>query len=144
MRRQRQPHEPSAEEMQVHWDAGCEPYRAWCPYCVAGRGRADRHSVHDHTQDGLAAIGIDYGYLGAELEATPLLCGKDQKHRWFYGLPLPAKGVGDWSCKALAEQLRLAGHCRMVIRCYSEPAMLSFSNWCFKDLAGEVRPRGCA
>ena len=62
------------------------------------------------------------------------LGGKDQKHCWLYGLPLPAKGVGDWSCKALAEQLRLAGHCRMVIRCDSERAMLSFKTGVSKFL----------
>ena len=24
---------------------------------------------------------VDFGFLGAEVEATPLLCGKDLKHR---------------------------------------------------------------
>ena len=93
---------------------------------MAGRGRADRHSPVDHQFDALATVGIDYGYLGKELEATPLLCGKDQKHRWFYAMALPGKGVGDWSCAAFAEQVGLAGHRRMILKCDSENAMLAF------------------
>ena len=69
---------------------------------------------------------MDYGYLGRELEATPLFYANDQKHRWFYGLALPSKGVGEWPCAAVCEMLRLAGHARMVLRSDSEPAMKNF------------------
>ena len=69
---------------------------------------------------------MDYGYLGQELEATPLLCAKGQKHRWFYALALPSKGVGNWSCASFCEMLRLAGHARMILRSDSEAALLAF------------------
>ena len=73
VRRQRRPNEPTAEEVAAH-EEHHEPYRAWCPHCVAGRGRSDKHRQSDHSQDALAVVGMDYGYLGQELEATPLLC----------------------------------------------------------------------
>ena len=123
--RRRQPNEPTLEEIAQHYTCH-EPYRDWCPHCVRGRGRSDRHFAKSHEHDALACIGIDYGYLGAELEATPLLCGKDQKQRWFHAIALPSKGVGDWSCKSFTELLRVAGHSRMVLRSDSEPSIVAF------------------
>ena len=115
-RRQRVPEEPTQAERDAHADT-CEPYRSWCDHCVAGRGRSDKHSPGDHRQDALAVIGMDYGYLGAEECATPLLCARDSKHRWYYGIPLPRKGDAQWSVERFVEELRRAGHSRMVLRC---------------------------
>ena len=80
LRRQRAPAEPTAEEVIEH-EEHHEPYRAWCPHCIAGRGRSDKHDQRDHQADALPVIGMDYGYLGKELDANPLFCAKDQKHR---------------------------------------------------------------
>ena len=32
-------------------------------------------------------MGMD-GFMGSEVEAAPLLCGKDLQHRWFYALEI--------------------------------------------------------
>ena len=39
----KQPVTPSWQEVQDH-NATHYPYRDWCPYCVAGQGRRDKHS----------------------------------------------------------------------------------------------------
>jgi hypothetical protein len=65
---------------------------------VAGRGVADRHLSRDHTEDALAVVCLDYTYLSDVEDAGPILVGKDSKHRWFYAMVMPTKGVGHpWS-----------------------------------------------
>ena len=64
--RPRQPAEPTEEEIRAPTDTH-EPYRSWCPSCVAGQ---DGHSEHDHSQNILTIVGMDDGILGAGVEAT--------------------------------------------------------------------------
>ena len=61
---------------------------------MAGRGVADRHLSRDHTEDALAVVCLDYTYLSDVEDAGPILVGKDYKHRWFYVMVMPTKGVG--------------------------------------------------
>ena len=54
----RSPHLPTEEERRAH-EVSHVPYRSWCPACVAGRGKSDRHTVstEEHTQP---TVSIDY------------------------------------------------------------------------------------
>ena len=121
----RKPAEPTAQEILEHGDLH-EPYRAWCAACVAGRGLSDRHLAEDSTEEALARVGIDWGFLGSEEGATPLLCAKDSKQRWYFGVAVPRKGLDDWAVAQFCRQLSLAGHKRMIVLSDSEPAMLAF------------------
>ena len=122
----RRPDEPTAKERADH-EAFHEPYREWCIPCVQGRGRADAHRPQDHSEDVLPLIGFDYGYLGEKMDGNPIVCGRDSRHRWYYGLPVPAKGIQqDWSTKTFAEQLASAGHRRMHLRSDTENAIQAF------------------
>ena len=58
----RKPHEPTRQEREEH-EVHHEPYRAWCEACVAGRGRAQEHITADHSENAIAVLGVDYGYL---------------------------------------------------------------------------------
>ena len=66
----RAPEEPTLQEMRDH-ELLHEPYRAWCPHCVAGRGVAQGHLAKDHAEDAFAVGGINYGYLGDRENASP-------------------------------------------------------------------------
>ena len=132
----RRPDEPTVQETMEHNDTH-EPYRAWCPACVAGRGVSDRHQAGDLTEEALARIGLDWGYLGSEHEATPLLCGRDSKHRWYYGIVVPKKGADDWAVAQTVRQMSLAGHRRAIIQSDSEPAMLAFKRAVAAKLTSE-------
>ena len=93
---------------------------------MAGRGVSDRHVTSDSSQDALARIGLDWGFLGSEEGATPLLCGRCSKQRWYFGIPVPRKGVDDYAVDSAAHQISLSGHRRIVMGSDSEPAMLAF------------------
>ena len=112
----RAPEEPTLQERRDH-ELLHEPYRAWCPYCVAGRGAALGHFAKDHAEDAFAVVGIDYGYLGDREDASPIIFGKDRKHRWVFAFLVPSKGVGHpYSAKALVDVLLQAGHKRFTFR----------------------------
>ena len=70
----RSPNLPTEEERRAH-EVSHVPYRSWCPACVAGRGRSDRHAVateaEEHTKP---VVSMDYCYLCSEKKtrARPL------------------------------------------------------------------------
>ena len=101
----RKPHEPTQRERDEH-EALHEPYTSWCKFCVGGRGISDKHAVKDTDESALAKVGFDYGYLAVKEDGTPIVCGKDSKHRWFFAIPVPCKGVEDkWSERTVAQQI---------------------------------------
>ena len=88
----REPAAPTAAERAAH-EVLHEPYRAWCRECVSGRGLSAGHQMKDHQEAALAVVGVDYGFLGATEDSSPLLIGKDSKQRWFHASMVPAKGA---------------------------------------------------
>ena len=121
----RAPAEPTREEIDAH-NVHHEPYRSWCPACVAGRGVDDRHRPEDHAEDALSTIGLDYGYLTAVQDAAPIVFGKDSKQRWYISEMVPAKGVqSPWSPRHLAKVLGATGHKRCIMRTDGEPPIVA-------------------
>jgi len=132
----RPPAAPTQEEIRAH-EVAHEPYRSWCPACVAGRGRAEYHWRKDRSQDSIPSFGVDYGYLlGAEDQegmseeerrrATPLLCGRFTQDRWIVCIPMPCKGVGDPYCaRTLGEVLVLSGHRKIIFVSDGEPSIVA-------------------
>eukprot|EP00973_Karenia_brevis_P036892 5083477-Karenia_brevis.AAC.1 len=58
----------------------------------------------DRSTDTYSVIAIDYAYLTGEFQdaeevedegGSPLLCGRDSKHRWMTCHMLPSKGVAN-------------------------------------------------
>ena len=120
----RQPQEPTQDEVRQH-EVSHEPYRAWCASCVAGRGLSREHRAADHEESAIAVAGFDYGFFSEG--SSPLLCGKDSKHRWFYAAVVPSKGViHPWPVKSFVHRLSLAGHRRMILRSDGEPSVVAW------------------
>ena len=104
VRARRAPDAPTKQEIEDH-AVSHEPFRAWCPSCVAGRARSDPHVARkDTSDDALTVIGIDYGFMppkgvadddpDLEKKASPILVGRDRKHRWTFAMAVPCKGTG--------------------------------------------------
>eukprot|EP00959_Pyramimonas_sp_CCMP1952_P278851 5830623-Pyramimonas_sp.AAC.1 len=68
----REPAAPTAAERAAH-EVLHEPYRARCRECVSSRGLSTGRQTKDRQESALAAVGVDYGYLGEREDATPLL-----------------------------------------------------------------------
>ena len=150
-RARRRPKDPTPQEILDH-EASHEPYREWCPACVAGRGRAESHGTIDHGNDALSVLGIDYGYLNrgagrAEVidteedadpssKSSPILCGRDSEDRWIIAHLLPVKGCGHpWCCKVITEELKACGHRKILFRSDGEPAIVELKRGDEKRIA---------
>ena len=53
---------PSQEEWDQHMLTHI-PYRSWCPHCVRGRGRHDRHGPSSNCGT-IPELGADYWFMG--------------------------------------------------------------------------------
>ena len=132
----RRPKEPTAAEVEDH-NRLHEPYRAWCPACVGGRGRSEYHATRDHGEDAIPVIAVDYGFMSSKSSAggdptedqeeegsTPILFARVGVDRWCEGIAVPCKGVEHTYCaQALAGAIRRARHKRILCRSDAEPAI---------------------
>ena len=59
MRRMQDPMLPSEAEVEMHRMTHL-PYRSWCKFCVAGRGKEDGHRRQEEREDGVAELHLDY------------------------------------------------------------------------------------
>ena len=64
MRSPEQPTQAEIDEHEVHH----LPYRAWCRFCVIGRGKATPHFQHGEEDIGVPTICTDYGFIGKKVE----------------------------------------------------------------------------
>ena len=93
---------------------------------MGGRGVAEGHSAADHAENAIAVVGVDYGYLGEALDASPILFVKDRKQRWYFAILMPCKGTGHVCCvRALVEELLNTRHSTMIVRSDNEPAIVA-------------------
>ena len=129
LKAKRSPHLPTEEERRAH-EVCHVPYRSWCPACVAGRGRSDRHAVaaesEEHTKP---VVSIDYCYLCSdkkdEAKATPILAIRHSHDSWLDALALPSKGTQhSYNAKALAAKLAATGLSSLILRSDQEPAII--------------------
>jgi hypothetical protein len=128
----RRPNAPTAAEREEH-ERMHEPYRAWCPACVAGRGRADAHLARHEAEKGIPVIGVDYGYQNeqegedeaADDGSNPLLCGRNSRDRMMFCHLLKEKGNSVRNREVLARELEAGGYQRQIVRSDGEPAMVA-------------------
>ena len=115
-----------------------EPYRSWCATCVAGRAVSDRHIFQPPLEGALAIVGLDCGYLAPRCEpeerCTPIFFGKDSRHKWFYAIPMPSKGITEpWCAQAVASSVSRSGFGRLSFRNDTEQAIVAL-----KRAAGHI------
>ena len=64
----RNPNMPTQKEIEEHEISHC-PYRAWCRFCVMGRGKADPHRRHEEGDPAVGTISCDYCFMGSQMDA---------------------------------------------------------------------------
>ena len=143
-RRAVSPTDPSEMEVEDHRLTGHAVFRSWCPHCVRGRGRDDRH-LEGPQEDAVPVLSWDYCYLcsrgspgdeaAAEEEAaeqarsSPALVRWDRRSKGFSAYVLPAKGVdfegAEPVVNLLAKEVDALGYRRVCFRSDNEPALLA-------------------
>ena len=68
--------EPPADAARMAHNATHVPFRGWCPFCVASRGRSSPHRrvVVNKTADTLPKFQTDYMFIRTEAESTTQPC----------------------------------------------------------------------
>ena len=95
------PGAPSRQEVLEH-ELTHLPFRAWCPYCVAARGKDMKHAVDKWKEpNALPVVAVDYAFMNKTKEdnstssSITTLVVKDQKSKHVFGIPVPRKGVDE-------------------------------------------------
>ena len=76
MRPRPQPRMPTKAEIERH-NIDHYPYASWCPACVDGAGRADKHVRGGEEQNEKPVVAFDYGYF-VDNEESPQQAGGEQ------------------------------------------------------------------
>ena len=150
------PMTPSREEVRQH-RLKHHPYREWCPHCVRGKGREDRHtgSTQKDVYMGIPKLASDYFYIGqrrplgrqerqeVEEEAerdgqTPVIVIKDTKSKAIFAHACPCKGAHKAVVGKVIEDLNTLGYKRVLVRTDGEPALLDLWQKVKEQWWGEV------
>ena len=66
------PRGPNAEGLASHFPSH-EPYRTWCPSCVAGRSVSNSHRFEPLDESVVPVVGLDCGNLAPRVNLTRLV-----------------------------------------------------------------------
>ena len=93
----RDPGQPTAHEHQEHMNTH-RPYRAWCKFCVMGRGVNSpnrRSDAHDDLE-AVPHVSMDYGFLGerkSEEQVTLVLVIRARSLKMTWAMLVPSRGT---------------------------------------------------
>jgi len=136
-------------------------YWSWCPSCVRGRGRDDRHSAARRGDDEVPIISFDYCYLssracmhdapedeGSEGPQNPVLVMWDSRSRSLFAHVVAATGVDhrltDRAVALVCGDLSSLGCRRLILRSDEERAITAFLRLVARRWDGEVIPHTSA
>ena len=125
------PPAPSDKEREEHNCSGHAVYRPWCPPCVGGRGRSEKHETVNAESRDLPTVGSDYTYLAEKQQdvidekASPILVSTCNKSGWIKSDVLPTKSGQNKHCVMMLVNLYiLLGFARFISKSDQEPAIL--------------------
>ena len=95
----RAPRQPSNEERELH-ELTHVPYRDWCDFCVACKGKSDPQRSLDKSEEGrrsIPGIQLDYAFGRSDQknqeELVVILVGVDAETRMLLAVPVESKGA---------------------------------------------------
>ena len=130
MRPRPQPRMPTKAEIERH-NIDHYPYASWCPACVDGAGRADKHVRGKEEQNEKPVIACDYGYFvdndvvpptesgetASGETATPFLVTKVKQDKVVFADVVACKGVEDqFAVEQVYAHLKLLGYPELLYR----------------------------
>ena len=111
------------------------PYKDWCEFCVAGKGKAERHerdpsSLKEHE---LPVVSFDLCYTGVSGEAVDeksnakivVLVLHDSHSSAVHAVPVRNKGEVQQMVREALRFIEHLGHGDICLRCDQEPTMLN-------------------
>ena len=127
------------------------PFRAWCRYCLEGRGREFGHEHGRGTKDDRSTpvVSFDYCFLSdngnvttdvefadAGESAIKLLVARDSKSKALFAHVVPVKGVDSkgFAVSSLVADVRWLGYTKVVLKSDNEPAIVKLLGEALREL----------
>ena len=133
------PDQPTTREVEEHMVTHV-PYRSWCPYCIAGKSKADAHFNKGKRGIEMPEIHIDYMFMESEesenMMDMPILVGRDRLTGWFMAGVVPNKGKCPHAMTRIEGMMDLLGYKRTIFKSDQEPAIVEL-----KREVARIRPR---
>ena len=127
---------PTSEEIRQH-NVTHLPYRAWCPWCVGGRGKDDAHHGKEGDDEDKKEAHFDYAFPRNESggDWVPMLVGRSRNRKFLVAHVVPMKGAShEWVVKQTVKDLRRMGfHSKVLLKTDQEPALVDL----MKEVAEE-------
>ena len=120
----RSPDAPTNEERLKH-EQSHHPYRAWCPHCVAAKGRRQQHRAvtprFGESRRSVARLTLDYAYLSGKTpeqaaldKESPILVVFDDSSSWLCAHMMPSKD-SQWGLTILQNEIVNSGHAKLIL-----------------------------
>eukprot|EP00435_Cladocopium_sp_Y103_P027107 s1055_g6.t1 len=125
---QRTPILPTQSEIDEH-NVTHFPFRAWCPFCIRGRGLSSGHFSRrsEAEEQQVPTISVDYMFLGDESTRDtdlPVLVVRDRRTKAVWAHPVPAKGVENpFAARQLLKDVESTGYKRVILKGDQEPSV---------------------
>ena len=130
------PYTPTQEERERH-EISHWPYRAWCKFCIMGRGKNLDHSRMDaELMHDIDTISIDFMYLGQNDEsAFPVMAFRVHSTRWTESFCCVSKSGRDiYNILALVHCIKRTGLRNFIFKSDQEPAILDIKTRVIEQL----------
>ena len=125
-----EPSAPTEEERKLH-NLTHADFAPWCPHCVAGRGRENKHSrKNTHEDPEVPVIQFDYQFfsrdgqlVAEESRAATALTGTDTSSGWPIMIFVPHKGVDVYVVKSIMVWINRLGYNKVILQHDQEDAL---------------------
>ena len=125
-----EPSAPTEEERKLH-NLTHADFAPWCPHCVAGRGRENKHSrKNKHEDPEVPVIQFDYQFfsrdgqlVAEESRAATALTGTDTSSGWPIMIFVPHKGVDVYVVKSIMVWINRLGYNKVILQHDQEDAL---------------------
>ena len=116
-----EPSAPTVGERKLH-NLTHADFAPWCPHCVAGRGRENKHSrKNKHEDPEVPVIQFDYQFfsrdgqlVAEESRAATALTGTDTSSGWPIMIFVPHKGVDVYVVKSIMVWINRLGYKKVI------------------------------
>ena len=144
---------PTPAERRDH-ELTHQPYREWCPACIASRARPDAHKtdVHKVVDKSITSLSFDLSYTGKEFDPTGKPRLIDVEDTWkeklivlnahdahtgaVLAIPLQRKGDTKYMARELSRFAMSLGIGELQLYCDNEPTMLQVLSLTQRALMG--------
>ncbi len=138
---------PSEKQVEEHYASNHVLFRSWCKACIMGKGVNSAHfKSNKEEEQEVSTVSVDYGFMtnddekDSEAGYMPIVVMVDRNTGKLNANVVPSEGVNPYAVKRVAQNIRLLGYSKLVLKCDQEPAMVALRDAVKRELETVVVP----